>query len=135
MKKASILSITAFYLLLTTGMFVCIVHCTSEHFFKPRVAMQMMAHHSSNGKHKKHNTQGKDCDCCNKHGNFVIKENIKPATVNIQSPMLAFTVQQFNYIPTAPQYAGLNKFTPLYGKAPPALSGKAISIQLHSLQI
>ena len=135
MKKAAILSIAAFYLLLTTGMFVCIVHCAGERFFKPQMAMQMMGHHSSNSKHHKHNTETNDCDCCNKHGNFVIKENIKPATVSIQSPMPAFIVQPFNYIPVTPQYATLNIFKSLCGKAPPNLSGKAISIQLHSLQI
>lgn len=128
MKKTAILSIAAFYLLLTTGMFVCLIHCAGESVFQPKMAM----HH---GKRHQHSAKDKDCDCCNKHGNYVIKENIKPATVDVQIPLVAILPRQFSYIPVTEQYAALNVLPLLYGKAPPGASGKALSIQLRSLQI
>jgi hypothetical protein len=135
MKKAAILSIAAFYLLLTTGMFVCMVHCAGQSFFQPKMAMQAMNHEEHQGKQHKHSPKDKDCDCCKKHGNYVIKENIKPGTIALQSPQMAVILREFNYTPLPDQYPALNTFTPRHGKAPPGLSGKAISIRLHSLQI
>lgn len=135
MKRAAILSIAAFYLLLTTGMFVCMVHCTGQSLFHPKMAMQAMNHDEHQGKQHQHNVKDKDCDCCKKHGNYVIKENIKPGTVALQSPQMAMVLREFNYIPLPDQSPALNKFVLRHGKAPPGLSGKAISIQLRSLQI
>jgi hypothetical protein len=135
MKKTAILSIAAFYLLLTTGMFVCLIHCAGESVFQPEMAMQAMHHDTHHGKHHQHSTKDKDCDCCNKHGNYVIKENIKPATVDVQVPLVATLPRQLFYIPVTVQYAALNTLSLSYGKAPPGISGKALSIQLRSLQI
>ena len=135
MKKAAILTIASFYLLLTTGMFVCMVHCAGEYFFTPAMAMQSMSHSAHHHSHHQHHGKSKDCDCCNKHGNYVIKENIKPAAVDVQAPQIALLPQQFNYIPVAVQYPSPEAFPLSYGKAPPGQSGKAISIQLRSLQI
>ncbi|WP_183565196.1 hypothetical protein [Mucilaginibacter sp. SP1R1] len=136
MKRAAVLSIAAFYLLLTTGMFVCMVHCTGESYFRPKMVMNMQAMHHEAQQSKKHKTCGKDCDCCKKHGDYVIKENIKPTLVDFQGPKVAVILRQFHYIPvTAQYYAGLNTPILQYGKAPPGISGKAISIQFRSLQI
>ncbi|MDN5286463.1 MAG: hypothetical protein JWR38_2737 [Mucilaginibacter sp.] len=135
MKKAAILSIAAFYLLLTTGMFVCIIHCAGESFFQPKMAMQAMNHNAHHDKQQKHPCKDKDCDCCNKHGNYVIKENIKPALVDVQAPQVAVLPRQFNYVPVTVQYPAINVLSLQYGKAPPGVSGKALSIQLRSLQI
>lgn len=89
-------------------------------------------HHQ--GKHQ-HKPNDKDCDCCKKHGNYVIKENIKPATVDLQAPQLAALIQQFNYITVAKNYSPVYSPELPYGKAPPGISGKFISIKLRSLQI
>jgi hypothetical protein len=134
MKKAAILSIAAFYLLLTTGMFVCIIHCAGESVFQPKMAMQAMNHEDHHSKHQ-HNAKDKDCDCCKKHGNYVIKENIKPATVDLQVPQSAALIQQFKYTAVNTGYPSV--YTPAlpYGKSPPGISGKLIAIKLRSLQI
>lgn len=135
MKKAAILSIAAFYLLLTTGMFVCLIHCAGESIFQPKMAMQAMNHDDDHhGKHQ-HNTKDKDCDCCKKHGNYVIKENIKPAAVDFQGPQLAIISPLFTYTATAACFSSASLPELKYGKAPPGLSGKFISIKLRSLQI
>ncbi len=135
MKRAAVLSIAAFYLLLTTGMFVCLVHCTGESLMGNKMAMQAMDHKAAHHHHHKHSSKNDDCDCCKKHGNYVIKENIKPVGVDAQSPSLAIISQPFQSISTATQYVVLNTFKLSLGKAPPGLSGKAIAIQQRSLQI
>lgn len=132
MKKAAIITIAAFYLSLTTGMFVCMVHCAGEHFFQPKMAMQAMNHNSHQDKHCDKN---KACDCCNKHGNYVIKENIKPVSVDVQAPQVFLVFQQLNYVPLTDQDSISDRFIGRYVKAPPSPSGKFIAIQLRSLQI
>jgi ABC-type nickel/cobalt efflux system permease component RcnA len=134
MKRAAVLSIATFYLLLTTGMFVCLVHCTGQSLMGNKMAMQAMNHKAAHHHHK-HNSKSDDCDCCKKHGNYVIKENIKPAGIDAQSPAMAIVTRPFQSIPAAAHYIVLNTFKLSSGKAPPGLSGKAIAIQQRSLQI
>lgn len=98
------------------------------------MAMQAMDHKAAHHHHK-HNSKNDDCDCCKKHGNYVIKENIKPAGVDAQSPAMAIVTRPFQSIPAPLHYIVLNTFKLSSGKAPPGLSGKAIAIQQRSLQI
>jgi hypothetical protein len=72
MKKTAILGITAFYLLLTSGMLVCAAHCTTEKLLVKH-GMQMASVNPC-----KHCNNCKKSGCSKKHGNFVIKENLKP---------------------------------------------------------
>ena len=128
MKKAAILSITAFYLLLTTGMFVCMVHCTAGNMLtKPAMAMAM-------GHRDKDCCKDNKKDCCKKHGIYVIKENIKPAT-ELQFAQTAILIHHF-------ELADFLLSTPLVQntlveqtKAPPNKSGRAIIIQNHTFLI
>lgn len=130
MKKAAVLSITAFYLLLTTGMFVCLVHCAAENVVAaPEMAMTMpMSYH------------GMDCckkskkDCTKTHGSFVVKENIKPATEVqfTQTALAAPPLQLGDFIVAAPFVQATSQ---RQTKAPPDKSGKAIIIQNHSFLI
>ena len=130
MKRTAILTITAFYLLLTTGMFVCAVHCAAESLITKRD----MHEAKSAGHHGKDNAEKKDCDCCKKHPNYIVKENIKPAT-DIQHVQTAVSIRHFQIagwplnVPTS-QNTSWKK-----SKAPPGMSGKAISIQNCSLLI
>lgn len=125
MKKAAILSITAFYLLLTTGMFVCIVHCAAETIAaKPAMHMDGAMEHNCK----------KDCDCCKKHGNYVIKENIKPAT-DIQYTQTAILIRHFEKAGFLLNTIAFQNTSWEESNAPPGRSGKAISIQNCSLLI
>jgi hypothetical protein len=86
MRKTCAISFAAFYLLLTTGMFVCIVHCAGEYLLKPQVSNN---HHSEEAKShdegKPHSdekepcSKDKDCKCCDQHGQYAISENIQSA--------------------------------------------------------
>lgn len=127
MKKAAILSITAFYLLLTTGMFVCMIHCTAENIVAKSAMAMSMGH------------RGKDCcknnhDCGKKHGNYVIKENIKPVT-EVQFAQTALQAPRFElicFLVTAPfVQTTLLRQT----KAPPDKSGRAIITKNRSFLI
>lgn len=84
MKKAAILTIATFYLLLTTGMYVCILHCTAECFVQPKIAMHDDSDKAHEGEEHKPCKNKDACDCCKKHGTYAIKENIKPEA-NLQS--------------------------------------------------
>jgi hypothetical protein len=86
MRKFGAFGLAAFYLLLTTGMFVCIVHCATAYLFTQPVHAMADNHtgtndhdcvpHEKDHKHKKSCGDNKDCSCCNKHDNYVIKENV-----------------------------------------------------------
>jgi hypothetical protein len=130
MKKAAILSITAFYLLLTTGMYVCMVHCAAERLVNTPV-MHMAA--AMKG-HVKDCAGKKDCDCNKKHGNYIIKENIKPA-VDIQHVQTAALVNRFEIANPFSNILVVDRFVWQQSNAPPGKSGKAIAIKNHSLLI
>ncbi len=130
MKKAAVLSIAAFYLLLTTGMFVCIIHCGAEALIKPQtMQMTMSMQHG-----KKGCAGAKDCDCCKKHDNFVVKENLKTAiSLNFeQSAILIHHFEIADFLLSKPVYI---KPTTNWSNAPPGSSGRSISIQNCSLLI
>jgi len=128
MKRVLILSLVSFYLLLTTGMFVCIFHCAVEHLIEK----------ADNHKEEHHDDKckgDKDCDCCKKHDNFVIKENIKPwHNSKVPSITLLF-YPKIEYALVFLPPAKINTVSWPECHAPPAKSGKSISIMLRSLQI
>jgi hypothetical protein len=133
MKKAIALSIAAFYLLLTTGMFVCIIHCTAESLM-PKQRMSMT--HAGMDRHgpKKHCADDKDCGCCKRHGTYVIKENIKPGfevkfaqtAIFLDKPLIVYHLRYSSNI------SGIYFIA---GKAPPGKTGKMLSILYHSILI
>lgn len=78
MKKFAAISMASFYLMLTTGMFVCILHCSAGYVLKPSKINSSQCSHSSRTHNGNACTQDKDCSCCKAHGEYVIKENLQP---------------------------------------------------------
>ena len=129
MKKAAVFSMAAFYLLLTTGMFVCMVHCAAQSLVK-KPAMVMGRSHQP----KKACSHGSDCGCCKQHGEYVVKENLKPGfdyQFSATAVLVAYAIPQGLFTPKQQ----LTNYSWADCKAPPGKSGKALSIQLRSLQI
>lgn len=107
MRKIGAISMAAFYLLLTTGVFACLLHCTEMYLLQPKVAVE--SHHGeTNDKHEGNSDHskgskkskdddcgpGKDCDCCSKdHGLYLVKENLK------DSLRLQLTTLTLNIVP------------------------------------
>jgi hypothetical protein len=123
MKRIAVIGFTAFYLLLTTGMFVCTMHCSAESVMT-KATMQMAGNKGEKG-----------CDCCKKHGSFVIKENLKPDfTVQFGQQSISVIPSQYtiNYQAIAPV---INAEELVNGKAPPWKSGRSISIRFRSFLI
>jgi hypothetical protein len=129
MKRAATLFLTAFYLLLTTGMFVCAMHCTAEKL-TPQTAIHMAG------------VQGKCCcqknkaaACPQQHGSFVIKENVKPGyQIRFSLPLL--TLQPAPFAFPGLQSTVIAPVSPLNDNhSPPGLSGKSIIIQYRSFLI
>jgi len=133
MKKAAVLGLAAFYLLLTTGTFVCMVYCSAQNMAgKP--AMNIACTDSNRPHHKKDCANGNNHRRCYKHGDYIIKENIKPGSEFKTVPVVVLVNFRWRHLfsvelPLNTDYsmAAVN--------APPCKSGKNISIQLHSLLI
>jgi len=140
MKKFAIGSIAAFYLLLTTGMFVCIVHCAGNYFFHPQIALHddHDEDHEANEEHhhqKEKDCKGdKDCSCCNKHDNFVIKENFKPG-LDFHTPEIAILTCHSFFVNLITDYPVIRLSAWQQSNAPPGVSGKSIIIKFRTLLI
>lgn len=76
MKKIGALCFAAFYLMLTTGLFVCLLHCVMASGF----SMEDMAVHQESKVVTGTVVLDKDCDCCEHHGEYTVKENAKTST-------------------------------------------------------
>jgi hypothetical protein len=128
MKRIAVIGLTAFYLLLTTGMFVCTMHCSAESLMA-KTAMQMT------GNKTDHCKSDKGCDCCKKHSSFIIKENLKP-DFSVQFGQQPASVAPIQYLINYQAVATITDLhTRISGKAPPWKSGRSISILFRSLQI
>jgi len=130
----------AFYLLLTTGMYVCFVSCGSNHIRELLSAVATHEkHHESSGQacHKgEKNCKGdKDCDCCKKHGNYTVKENIKPECdfLHLEVPVIAETTFYFDFLNN--QTIIITSVTLPKSNAPPPGITSPIFIKVRSLLI
>jgi len=156
MRRTSALISATFYLLLSTGAFACMVHCTSVLLFSGRAAKvtqktagdcmdegqpshqvkEALAHakHGSH-QHKKDGCgSGKDCNCCKKHGMYVVRENVRSAAGSDFSQVLAILTL------IIPQHIKLNNFAvnlPDHPSAtgPPVTPSIPIYLKVRSLLI
>jgi hypothetical protein len=123
MRKFGAISLAAFYMLLTTGMFVCLVHCSAEYFFAG--SGQQLSVHDDDGDdhdhaitadhhdehpkgkehdHKKSCGEGSGCSCCNQHGSYVVKENInEPINHSLNATLIAFYPIPYQFLPLNPE--------------------------------
>ena len=141
MKRAAILSLTAFYLLLSTGMYVCLMHCTTADV----VSLSSVKTHQQSGKmamsdmpcceKKAQKPVKKTSNGCDKHGSYLVKENLKPAAGFDLDPLVALLAQpSTTYSPTQILAIDPAKISP-YGPSPPHPSGREYLIQIRTLLI
>ncbi|WP_394772411.1 hypothetical protein [Mucilaginibacter sp.] len=156
MRKLGAIGLAAFYLLLTTGMFVCLVHCSAEYLFAGS-GNQLTAHdgHDDDGDddhatsvdphqehhqgkehgHKKSCGEGSGCSCCNQHGSYVVKENVNEP-LNHQ-----LTVLQVAFFPISYQLLSpgieiyQRKISWLNGTGPPRGPDQPLYISYRSILI
>jgi hypothetical protein len=141
MKRLAIISVASFYLLLTTGMFVCIVSCSGKwltsvvrHSIEDS-ADNLAKTHPTHSSKKKHCDGDKDCSCCKKHGNYVVKENLKPS-VGFEVSTLPLIAVQNKYT----LFSQVNHTTAIYkwhqnNAPPPGSLGPDIHIRICSFLI
>jgi len=133
MKKAAILCMLAFYLLLTTGMYVCLLHCSSE-MLVAKSAMHMPVADPCQSQDSGHGKTDKAHSCKKNHGNYVIKENLETKS-DIQfagvwalsTPLLVCQFAVRADVRTSVRRADCG--------APPWQSGKSRTIRFRSIQI
>jgi hypothetical protein len=112
MRKIGAFGLAAFYLLLTTGIYVCLLHCSAAYVFSgPQTAMHQTdadgdGHHKAKSDKKCHGDE--DCDCCNKHGSYVIKENIN-SSFEFQAIALQLALTPHAYQDAVPVFIIITK--------------------------
>ncbi|RWY48352.1 hypothetical protein [Mucilaginibacter gilvus] len=98
---------TSFYLLLSTGGYACLLHCTTD-YLATQLENKQEAHvtgkdHPHNESESDEDCATGDCNCCYHHGTYVVKENAKITTHFIFSPtalaIVLFHTEGFSYIP------------------------------------
>ncbi|HCN85110.1 MAG TPA: hypothetical protein DIT07_16055 [Sphingobacteriaceae bacterium] len=141
MKKIGALSIAAFYLLLTTGMYVCILHCAGDYFLKSHekeehsYAAESDNHKSESNDHEEKSCgDNENCVCCNTHGQFAIKENTPPAT-NIHFTAIALLVNTSEFTDLFISSREITSITWPKGNAPPIGLKEPLYISYRSLLI
>ncbi len=138
MRKTCAISFAAFYLLLTTGMFVCIVHCAGEYLLKPQVNNSHPSEEAkSHNEAKPHSHQkepcskDKDCKCCDQHGQYAISENIQTAGSPFFSALSILTFPtNFNEL-----FISQKEVKPMdwpKGNAPPVVLTEGLTMTLRS---
>lgn len=140
LRAFAIGSIATLYLLIATGTFVCIVHCTGDFILdKMEVAHKHSDQSHENGEKESHKEKGdcngdKNCSCCNQHGNYVVSENIKiNFHINILNPPASISPYHYQYPSFSTIVSLINSWPETHG--PPGISGKDISIKFRSLLI
>lgn len=148
MKKVSAISFAAFYLLLTTGLYVCILHCTADYFLgthKTEVAKhsekadqhkEKSDHHEekSDGKEKKECGKDADCSCCNTHGQYAVKENV-PVGPKIHVATFIISIDHSNLPGTLVSWPEITAITWPHGNAPPFNLKEPLYISYRSILI
>lgn len=101
MKRKAAIGFAAFYLLLSSGIYVCMVSCGSTWVIDLVTVLHSSLHNP--GQHATAYPEtnrdckgGEDCPCCKKHGNYTVTENIKPLADD-QLHSLTFLKAIINY--------------------------------------
>lgn len=141
MKRIGALSFAAFYLMLTTGLFVCMLHCSGQSLFVQEnthhaAAENILGHPAKSGTHAKSCADDKDCKCCDEHGEYVIKENIKrTASVQLTAPSILLSLIQDSFpgLVLSEKLINAKKWQldtgpPLYVKTPLYISNRVLLI-------
>lgn len=141
MKKAAV-CMAAFYLLLITGMYACIVSCGSGHikdflasnFYSSNHKIEQEVHCAAES--EKHCDGEEGCPCCEKHGKYTVKENIKPDSTFelLQIPALAVSYGHSISYNTFSVERTVNTWPNSHAPPPPGIS-PPIYIKILSLLI
>lgn len=150
MRKVSALFLATFYLMLSTGAFACIVHCTSvliiadqsksvkknaDNCDDEKADAHTRAGISNKHRHKKDDCRsGKNCNCCKKHGMYIVRENFDSCSENklvhplaTLPPLVPFQYNLRNFQVSLPDHPTAN--------SPPPINVIPIYLKVRSLLI
>lgn len=142
MKRFAALSFASFYLLLTTGMYVCAVSCGTIPLMEILASTVSSENHCHNEKESHCNEKtekpcdgDEDCSCCKQHGTFTVKENIKPDSnfQLLEIPVVTGNIAGLIYYTCYTSEASIDAWPE--GNAPPEIVKEPIYISNRSLLI
>lgn len=141
MKRKAVIGFAAFYLLLSTGLYVCIVTCGSDWVidqltFVPSSLNDRDQHAETDHTETEQKCNGgEDCPCCKKHGTYTVTENIKPLADD-QLHSLTFLNAIINYSNFQLRHQHVpDKVVLAKTNAPPPGDAIPIFISIHSFLI
>lgn len=134
MKKIGALSFAAFYLMITTGMFVCLLHCSMGSTFTPEYQEDHVA--AKSAAVQATILSEADCACCEHHGEYAVKENVKTAaTTGLKARYVLSAPGQsaFSYLVRTQSVENIGEWTahntaPALKKTPIYLSNRVLII-------
>ena len=133
MKKAAILTITACYLLLTTGIYVCLLACASAAPIA-KTAMEMSHDSACETQSNAHTNTVKFHSCCANNDSFVSKEHQEQGAELKFKGSFAILNPLFRYDhATGPAFRNSSRLADDHNV--PWQSGKARSIRFRCIQI
>lgn len=80
MRKICALCLIAFYLVLASGEYECLLHCTADYLFSEKATVSLNKDSAADRKKGEAGADdekcGDNCTCCYHHGSYVVKENV-----------------------------------------------------------
>ena len=101
MKKSCALALAGFYLVITTSVYTCLVHCTTKYLFSTLGIVQQI--HQTDKDHEKEKKDDNDEDCNNADITHLVRTNLN-SSFNFQSAVIPVTLLRlknysFYYLP------------------------------------
>ncbi|MBB2150629.1 hypothetical protein [Pedobacter gandavensis] len=134
MKKIGALSFATFYLMITTGMFVCLLHCSMGSMLT--LGSQEVHVEAKSAPMQAAVVSEADCACCEHHGEYAVKENVKTAaTTGLKARYVLSAASQnaFSYLIRSLSVESTGDWTdhnsaPAFKKTPIYLSNRVLII-------
>jgi hypothetical protein len=133
MKKAAIIMLTAFYLLLTTGIYGCILACANV-TLNPKTQLEMSLSNACEAQHNEHARTVNVHSCCGNQSSFVIREH-QEWSAEQQFTGVAALLNPLLHYHNAAQPVLVKPFQLADHRKGFWRSGKACSIRFRSIQI
>jgi hypothetical protein len=106
MKKSCALALAAFYMVITTSVYTCLVHCTAKYLFST-LGIEQQIHQSNKDRDKDEKDNDDDHNCSNPYRFYAAQKNFNSSFgfqfAIIHAALVQLKSHCFFYIPERPQ--------------------------------